>query len=97
MGPVRRPGVDDDISDHLDPELDAAIASAGSDDDRLPGPLSLAGLVVGVHLLAATALVPFAWVALQSGAHTRAAALAALAGLVVGVGVVFGRYTAARY
>ena len=88
--------MDDDLSEHLDPDLDGAIAS-GSDDDRLPGPLSLGGLVVGVHLLAATALVPFAWLALQAGNHTQAAGLAAMAGLVVGVGVVFGRYTAARY
>jgi hypothetical protein len=89
--------VDDDISDHLDPELDAAIEATSDGDDTVPGPLSLAGLVVGVHLLVATALLPFAWLALQSGDHAQAAGLAAMAGLAVGVGVVFGRYTAARY
>ena len=88
--------MDDDISDHLDPELDAAVSESSS-DDALPGPVSLAGLVVAVHLFAAVALLPFAWLALQAGDHARAATLAAAAGAVVGVGVVFGRYAADRY
>jgi len=83
---------DDDLSEHLDPELDGNIASTSGEGDSIPGPLSFGQVVFALHAVAAAAVLPLAWLSFRSGNHTRAAALAALGGLFLGIGVVFGRY-----
>ena len=84
---------DDDIEDHLDPELDPVRESDGS----LPGPFSLPQLVVGIHLLAATALLPFVWSAYTNGNIPQAATLVLMIAMLAVAGVAAGRVTERRF
>lgn len=89
-------GNDDDISEYLDPELDSAIAST-DDGHWLGGGFGLAHLVILVHVFAAGAMLPSAWLSFEAGNHLRAGATAALAVLVLVAGVAFARFVATEY
>ncbi len=87
---------DDDLSEHLDPELDGAIA--GDDgDESLPGPVTLPRLVVALHVGAAGGLVPFALQAVEAGETTRAALFGAVAVTLVASGVAIARVADSQY
>ncbi|MFB6243122.1 MAG: hypothetical protein ABEH80_03400 [Halobaculum sp.] len=88
---------DDDISEYLDPELDAAIAGTGESDADLPGPLTLPRLVVALHVGAAAGLLPFAVRAAQDGATTQMALFGFVAVAILVSGVAIARITARQY
>lgn len=81
---------DDDLSEHLDPELDGAIAGTDT-DDTLPGPVTLPRLVVALHLGGAAGLLPFALEAGQNGETGRLVTLTVVAAGLVVTGVVIAR------
>lgn len=83
---------DDDIEEYLDPELDPVGGG-----DPLPGPLSVAQLVVGVHLLGAVALTPFLWTAYQQGNTGQMTTLGGLIVAIVVAAAVAGRLAARQY
>ncbi|MEZ3144413.1 hypothetical protein [Halobaculum sp. MBLA0143] len=86
---------DDDLSEHLDPELDGAIAGTDT-DDTLPGPVTIPRLVVALHVGGAAGLLPFALEAAQNGETGRLVTMAVVAGGLVAAGVVIARATARR-
>lgn len=89
---------DDDLSEHLDPELDAAIAGVGeSSDDDLPGPFTLPRLVVALHVGAAAGLAPFAVRAFEAGETSRALVVAVAAVGLLASGVAVARLADRRY
>ncbi|WP_302081200.1 hypothetical protein [Salinibaculum rarum] len=79
---------DDDVEDYLDPELDPTPTES---DGWFPSLFSVGGLVVGLHFLAAGAILPAAWSALQSGAHAQAGFYSMLSALMIAAGFVVGR------
>ncbi|MFC7134305.1 MULTISPECIES: hypothetical protein [Salinibaculum] len=85
---------DDDIEEYLDPELDPVGSTGGFE---LPGPLSVPGLITGLHFMAAALVLPVAWVSVQNGAYLQAGFYSVLAGLMVAAGVVVGRIAERRY
>lgn len=84
---------DEDSDDYLDPELDPVPEAGGS----IPGPFSLSQLVVGIHLLAALALLPFVWSAYTSGNTPLVVSLGLLMAMLAVAGVAAGRVTARRF
>jgi hypothetical protein len=88
---------DDDLSEHLDPELDAAIAGADESDANLPGPVTLPRLVFALHVGAAAGLLPFAARAAQEGAHTRLALFGFVAVGLLLSGAAIARMTARQH
>ena len=84
---------DDDSEDYLDPEFDPVPEEDGS----IPGPFSLPQLVIGIHLLAALALLPFAWSAYTSGNVPQVLSLGLLMAMLVVAGVAAGRVTERRF
>ncbi|MFB6117484.1 hypothetical protein [Halosegnis sp.] len=90
---------DEDLADHLDPELDAVIQgsdAASGDGDGLPGPLSLSRLVVGVHVVTAMLVTGLAALAARNGNLPQAATLTALAAMLLVAGIAAGRIAARR-
>jgi hypothetical protein len=85
---------DDDLEEHLDPELDPVEQSGG---ESLPGPFSLSQLVVGVHALGAGAVLPFLWLAYQEGNLPLVGSLGLIVVLLLTAGVAAGRVTARRF
>lgn len=81
---------DDDIEEYLDPELDPVGSDSGSGFD-FPGPLSLGGVIAGLHVLAALLVLPVSWAAVQNGSYAQAAFYSVLAALMIAAGVVVGR------
>lgn len=79
---------DDDVEDYLDPELDPTPTDS---EGWLPDLFSVGGLVVGLHFLAAGAMLPAAWTAVQSGAYAQSAFYSVLSALMVAAGLVVGR------
>ena len=88
---------DDDLSEHLDPELDAAITGTEESDTRLPGAVTVPRLVVALHLGAAAGLLPFALEAAQNGETGRLATFGFVAVTVVAAGVAIARVAARQY
>lgn len=87
---------EDDIDEYLDPELDAAVTGSDS-GGSLPGPLTLAGLITGLHFMAALLVLPVAWVAVQNGSYAQAGFYSALAGLMIAAGILVGRIADRRF
>lgn len=82
----------------MDPELDPVSETRSESEGRpLPGPLTLPRLVAGVHVVAALAFLPFAWIAYRDGGLFQAAPFAVLVVLLLIAAVVTGRITASRY
>lgn len=81
---------DDDIEEHLDPELDP-VSSDTSGRFDLPEPLSFGGLIAGLHFLVALLVLPISWAALQNGAYAQAGFYSVLAALMIVAGIVVGR------
>jgi hypothetical protein len=79
---------DDDIEEYLDQELDPTPSDS---EGWFPSLFSVGGLVIGLHFLAAGAIMPVAWVAVQSGAYGQAAFYSMLSGLMIAAGLVVGR------
>lgn len=79
---------DDDVEEYLDPELDP---SPTEDEGWFPSLFSVGGLVVGLHFLAAGAILPAGWTALQNGAYAQAGFYSVLSALMVVAGLVIGR------
>lgn len=79
---------DDDVDEYLDPDLDPTPSDS---DGWFPSLFSVGGLVVGLHFLAAGAILPAGWSALQNGAHMRAGFYSMLAALMIVAGIVIGR------
>ncbi|MFB6300385.1 MAG: hypothetical protein ABEH65_09010 [Halobacteriales archaeon] len=84
---------DDDLEEYLDPELDPTSQQTSD----LPGPVTLPRVVVGLHLVTAAILVPFAWQAYQVNDMGQVASLGLLIGLLVVAGVVAGRIAERRF
>jgi hypothetical protein len=87
---------DDDIEEYLDPELDAAVAGSDADSGGFPSLLSVGGLIMGLHFLAALLVLPVAWVAVQNGSYGQAAFYSMLGGLMAAAGVLVGRIAERR-
>lgn len=85
---------DDDLDEHLDPELDPVDRGGG---EPLPGPFSLPQLVVGIHALGAGAVLPFIWLAYQEGNLPLVGSLGLIVVLLLTAGVAAGRVTARRF
>lgn len=85
---------DDDISEYLDPELDAAIAGGTESESNLPGPLTIPRLVFALHVGAAGGLLPFAARAAQNGAYPRLALFSIVAVAILLSGAAIARMTA---
>lgn len=79
---------DDDVEDYLDPELDPTPSES---DGWFPSLFSVGGVVVGLHFLAAGAILPAGWTAVQSGAYMQAGFYATLSALMIIAGFVVGR------
>jgi hypothetical protein len=79
---------DDDAEDYLDPELDP---TPGGSEGWFPDLFSIGGLVMGLHFLAAGAILPAAWAAVQSGAYAQSAFYSVLSALMLAAGLVVGR------
>jgi hypothetical protein len=82
---------DDDLAEHLDPELDKGIAPTSETTRSVPGPLSVAQVVFALHAVVAVGLLALSWVTLQDGALSESGLYAAMAGLLLGVGLVVAR------
>lgn len=80
---------DEDIEEYLDPELDPTPSESSGFD--LPGPLSLGGVIVGLHFMAALLVLPVSWIAVQNGNYAQAGFYSVLAGLMIAAGIVVGR------
>lgn len=87
--------MDDDLSDHLDPELDDAVTESGG--GSLPGPISLPRVVMGLHLFTAAIILPLAFAAASRGAVREFAVFVGMIVALVATGVVVARLTARRY
>lgn len=86
--------MDDDISEHLDPELDDAVTeSSGS----LPGSVTLPRIVLALHVFTAVLILPLAVTAWSDGSIRRFAVFLAMIVALVATGVVVARITARRY
>ncbi len=83
----------DDPDDYLDPEFDPVPKEDGS----IPGPFTLPQLVVGIHLFAALALLPFLWGAYTSGNVPQAASLGLMVAMLAVAGVAAGRVVERRF
>jgi hypothetical protein len=79
---------DDDIEEYLDPELDPTPTES---EGWLPDLFSVGGLVVGLHFMAAGAILPAAWTAVRSGAYAQSAFYSVLSALLIVAGLVVGR------
>jgi len=84
---------EDEVEEYLDPELDPTPSES---EGWFPPLFSVGGLVIGLHFLAAGAMLPVAWVAVQEGAYTQAAFYSMLAALMVAAGLVVGRIAQRR-
>lgn len=88
--------MDDDTEEHLDPELDAAIADSSS-DASLPGPITLPRVVLALHLLTALALAPLAADAVEAGNWPQLAVFLFMMGGLAATGFAVARLTGRRY
>lgn len=79
---------DDDAEEYLDPELDPVSSDS---EGWFPDLFSVGGLVMGLHFLAAGAILPAAWTAVQSGAYAQSAFYSVLSALMIVAGLVVGR------
>lgn len=80
---------DEDIDEYLDPELDPTPTERSGFD--LPDPLSLGGVITGLHFVAALLVLPVSWIAVQNGNYAQAGFYSVLAALMVAAGLVVGR------
>lgn len=85
----------DDLSEHLDPELDDAVTESGG--RSLPGPITLSRVVFALHVLTALTILPLASAALSQGAFGRLAIFVAMMVALIASGVVVSRITSRRY
>lgn len=86
---------DDDVDEYLDAELDGSV-SRPTDNEPVPGPLSLSQLALGVHLFGAVGVSPLAWLALRNGNTPQFLTLITLMALLVAAGVVTRRIAKRR-